>query len=128
MGLRELAELDLAIIVEDEAFGFGREITLTNPDGDSETITGFTNDVSQVVDPDTGVLVSVRIASATLRISSITLSGGLPEGIADASKKPWRVSFEDIGGNMVEYKVAQGNPDRALGVIFLVLELYKAPI
>lgn len=127
MGLRELAEADLAVIIEDENFGFGREITLTNPDGDSETLIGFTNDVSQVTDPETGQLVSIRLASATLRISTITISGGLPEGVADASAKPWRVSFEDILGNMIEYKVAQGNPDRALGVIFLVLELYKAP-
>lgn len=128
MGLRDIAEADLAVIIEDETFGFGREITLTNPDGDSETLTGFTNDVSQVTDPETGQLVSIRLASATLRTSTITLSGGLPEGVADASEKPWRVSFENIDGNMVEYKVAQGNPDRALGVIFLVLELYKAPV
>ncbi len=126
-GLRELAEADLETIVEDDVFGFARDITLTNPAGTSQVLQGFSNDVSQVTDPETGQLVSTRLASATLRTSKITLPGGLPEGVADASQKPWRVSFKDISGETIEYKVAHGNPDRALGVIFLVLELYTAP-
>lgn len=123
-GLRELAEADLETIVEDDVYGFAVDIVLTDPAGTSQSLKGFSNDISQIIDPDTGQIVSGRIATATLRLSKITLPG-IPEGVADSSQKPWLVAFDDILGNPWTFKVAQGNPDRALGVIFLVLELYK---
>lgn len=123
MGLRELAAADLVAILEDDEFGFAVDITLTDPDGNTQDLQGFSNDITQIIDPETGQIVTGRLATATLPLASITLSG-VPEGIADASKKPWLVAFDDILGQSYLFKVAKASPDRALGVIFLVLEFY----
>lgn len=123
MGLRELAASDLVAILEDDEFGFAVDITLTDPDGDTQELKGFSNDITQIIDPETNQIITGRLATATLPLSSITLSG-VPEGIADASKKPWLVAFDDILGESYLFKVAKASPDRTLGVIFLVLELY----
>lgn len=126
MGLRDIAEADLSVILEDDIYGFGWPITITNPDGVAKSLTGFSNDISQLIDPDTGQAVSGRLASVSLRISSIIATGlALPVGIADSASKPWLVTFDSIiAGESFIFKVSQSNPDRALGVITLILELY----
>lgn len=127
MGLREIAENDLAFILEDSEQGFGYSITVTDPAETSVSMTGFSNDIAQLIDPDTGQAVSGRLASAVLRLSSLTAAGlEIPQGIADASVKPWLIAFDDINGNSFVFKVANSNPDRALGVVSLILELYTA--
>ena len=126
MSLREIAESDLGVILEDSVYGFGYSITVTDPAGTVKPFTGYSNDISQIIDPDTGQAVSGRLASVALRISSLTAAGfTLPQGIADASKKPWIIEFDDINGNAFKFKVSQSNPDRALGMIACLLELYK---
>lgn len=127
MGLRDLAEQDLGGILEDDAYGFGWPITLTDPAGLSDnTLIGFSDDISQTIDPDTGELVNGRLASVALRISTLIAAGftDLPRGVADSTLKPWTVVFNDINGNAYTFKVKQGNPDRALGVIACILEEY----
>ena len=128
MGLRTIAEQDLGVILEDSVTGFGWSIIVTDPSGNSGSgpLTGFSDDIAQIIDPDTGQAVSGRLASVALRISSLTLAGlGLPRGIADAGIKPWIVEFNDINGNPFKFKVSQSNPDRALGMVVLLLELYE---
>ncbi len=126
MSLRQLAELDLATILEDGVGGFGWPITITDPSGTVGTLTGFSDDIGQIIDPDTGQVVSGRLALVSLRISSLTIAGlGLPQGIADTASKPWVVEFNDINGSPFKFKVSQSNPDRALGVVTCVLELYQ---
>lgn len=126
MSLRQLAETDLGVILEDSATGFGWPISVTDPDGNVGSLTGFSDDIAQVIDPDTGQAVSGRLASVALRISSLALAGlTLPRGIADTGSKPWVVEFDDINGNAYKFKVAQSNPDRALGLVTLLLELYE---
>lgn len=126
MGLRELAEKDLGAILEDSVTGFGWPITVTDPDGNTGTLTGFSDDIAQVIDPDTGQAVSGRLASVALRASSLVLEGlGLPRGIADTGSKPWVIQFDDINGNAYTFKVSQSNPDRALGLVVCLLELYE---
>jgi len=125
MGLREQAEADLGLILEDKDRGFGYDITLTDPAGTVRALTGFSDDIAQIIDPDTGIAVSGRLASVALRTSSIISAGlELPRGIADAGIKPWLVQFNDINGNPFTFKVSQSNPDRALGLVTLMLELY----
>ncbi len=127
MGLRTIAEQDLATILEDTVTGFGVSITLTAPDGTVGILTGFSDDIAQVIDPDTGQAVSGRLASVAIRTALITatLPGkGLPVGIADTASKPWLVGFDDINGNPFIFKVSQSNPDRAIGLVTLLLELY----
>ena len=127
MGLRDLAEQDLGGILEDDAYGFGWPITLTDPAGLSDnTLIGFSDDISQVIDPDTGQLVSGRLASVALRISSLLTAGfTLPRGVADQSSKPWVVTFNDINGTSHTFKVRQADPDRALGLVVCILEEYS---
>ena len=125
MNLRLTAEQDLGAILEDGVMGFGWPIQVTDPSGLSKPLTGFSDDISQMIDPDTGEAVSGRLVSVALRISSLTAEGlALPVGIADASIKPWVIEFNDISGNPYKFKVAQSNPDRALGLVTCILELY----
>lgn len=129
MGLRDEAEADLGAILEDSTRGFGWPITLTDPAGNTAPLTGFSNDISQLIDPDTGQAVSGRLASIALRISSITATTlvGLPRNISDKTKKPWVVQFDDINLNAFTFKVSEGDPDRAIGSIVCLLELYEGP-
>lgn len=150
MSLRQLAESDLSVILEDDVYGFGWSIVLTNPSGVSIPLTGFSNDIAQVIDPETGQAVSGRSASCALRMSSITAGGdlvtecnealaqcnepqmeagnvafGFPQGIADSDSKPWIVTFLDINSSPHRFKVIQSNPDRTLGVLSCLLGLYE---
>jgi hypothetical protein len=125
VGLREIAEADLQSILGD-LDGFGWPITVIDPSGNSQGLLGFSNDISQLIDPDTGQAVSGRLASVALSMSALSDVGlGLPQGIADAGIKPWVVQFDDIQGNLHTFKVAQSNPDRALGLVTCVLEAYQ---
>lgn len=127
MSLRTLAEADLSFVVEDSVNGFGWLITVTDPNGVSAEMVGLSNDVSQIIDPDTGQAISGRSGSICLRLSSIALAGlGVPRGIVDNDTKPWVIRFNDINGLPYVFKVMQSNPDRALGVVTCILEVYKA--
>lgn len=126
-GLRQTAEADLAVILEDSATGFGWPITVTDPDGKTESLVGLSGDIAQAIDPDTGQAVSGRLAMVTLRISSLVAAGftDLPRNIASTTSKPWLIVFDDINGNSYTFKVQQSNPDRTLGVVKCILELYE---
>jgi hypothetical protein len=128
MSLRQIAEADLGAILEDNSTGFGWSIILTAPDGTVRPLTGFSDDIAQVIDPDTGQAVSGRLASVALRISTIYTEFpglGLPKSIADSGSKPWIVQFNDINGLSYKFKIAQSNPDRALGMLVCLLEFYR---
>jgi len=121
MGLREIAENDLGMILGDTN-GFGWAIVIIDPSEVSYSRTGFSNDISQVIDPDTGQAVSGRRASVAIRISDLP---ELPVAIANTASKPWIVKFNDINGNNFTFKVIESNPDRALGVVTCLLEFYE---
>jgi len=126
MNLRLQAELDLSFILEDATNGFGWPATITDPSGKTDSFVVQSNDISQIIDPDTGQAVSGRSASASVRISTLTAKGfALPQGIADSGSKPWIIEFDDISLNPFKFKVAQSNPDRTLGIVSCLLELYK---
>ena len=125
MSLRELAEADLGVILGDNTAGFGWPITVTDPEDRSAVLVGFTNDIGQLIDPDTGVAVSGRQASIALRMTSLLAAGlGLPKNIAAVDRKPWRIAFDDVVGETHRFKVIESMPDRALGVVTCLLELY----
>ena len=99
MGLRNQITEDIQNILEDSTTGFGWDIRLTDPDQNFEDLIGFSNDISSVIDPDTGVVVSGRSATVAIHLNSIkTLS--IPKGIVDSSLKPWLVKFNDIVMNI----------------------------
>tara|TARA_R100000808_G_C2155423_1_gene167861 strand:- start:9031 stop:9417 length:387 start_codon:yes stop_codon:yes gene_type:complete len=127
MSLRSAAEADLAFILEDGVMGFGWPIKVINPDGVAASFTGYSNDISAIIDPDTGQAVSGRLASVAIRISTLRASvlGDIPRGISDNLMKPWIVDFDDINGLPYKFKVQQSNPDRALGIVTCLLEVYN---
>lgn len=125
MGLREQAAADSRAFLEDAA-GFSWPVTVTAPSGTSAALHGFTTDISQTIDPDTGQLVMGREASVALPIEALVDAGlGLPRGISDGSGKPWLVAFSDVNGNAYAFKVREAMPDRAIGVVVCRLEAYK---
>ena len=128
MNLREKAEADLGSILENSSTGFGYPITLTDPAQLSKDLTGFSNDIGFLIDPDTGLAVSGRRASVALRISTLIAEGftSLPTAIQDKTLKPWIVNFNDINGNAFIFKVSDAQPDRGLGIITCTLEIYEA--
>ena len=126
MSLRDLAEADLGNILEDDIYGFGWSINITDPNNVVTPFIGFSDDISQIIDPDTGQAISGRLASVALRISSLVNAGlGLPKGISDSNSKPWLVEFNDINGTSHTFKISKSDPDRALGLLVCILELYE---
>lgn len=125
MGLRAEAESALEEILEDVDL-WAWPITVTDPSEVSASLSGRSNDISQVIDPDTGAVVTGRSASVALRISSLVAAGfsSLPRGIADDTSKPWLIAFDDINGNSFTFKVMESSPDRAIGLVVCQLELY----
>lgn len=128
MSLLVQAEADLAVTLEAPG-DFGNPVTVTDPDGfqGTEQLHGRTTDIGQLIDPDTGQGVSGRHASCTLRMASLTAAGftSLPVGIADATGKPWLVAFAGVSTPLQTYKVSQSRPDRALGVVVMILEAWN---
>ena len=126
MNLRVQAEADLGSIMEDTAGGFGWPIVVTDPDGNAAALAGLSTDIAQVIDPDTGQIVSGRMASVSIRIALLTAAGfTLPRGVASRDAKPWLVAFDDINGNPYTFKVQSADPDRALGLVVCMLEVYN---
>lgn len=124
MGLRIEAEAALEEIIENTD-DFGWPMTLYNPSGESLPVVGLNFDVSQLIDPQTGLVVAGRTATASLRISTLLAAGfDIPEGIADRTVKPWRIEVTDINANEYNLKVKESQPDRTLGLVTLVLETY----
>lgn len=128
MGLRSEAAAALVEIYEDEDTGGGWPITVVSPAGLSKVVIGRSADIGQMVDLETGAILSGRSASVSFAISSILTAGftTLPEGVVTATQKPWLVNFKDANGNSHTFKIQQSNPDRTVGAVTCILEVYKS--
>lgn len=125
MSLRKQAAADAKAFLED-ANGFGWPVMITDPDGVTADLHGWTSDISETIDPETGQAVMGRVASVALAIKSLTDKGmGIPRGQSDGAKKPWVVVFDDIEGCEHAFKVIEAMPDRAAGVVTCRLEAYR---
>lgn len=122
MGLRAQAALDAKAILED-ASGFAWPFTLKSPDGVSVQLTGLTTDVGQTIDPETGQAVAGRQASIACHISALAT---MPTAVSSEARKPWIATFASSAGVVGDWKVIEVLPDRALGVVVLLLEAYHA--
>lgn len=124
MSLREQAATDLHTILTDQD-DFGWPITVTDPDGTSASLVGFSGDIFQTIDPDTGQAIAGRNAHVAISKKSLSDAGlGEPRGIADNTIKPWKVSFDDTNGVTYNFKVLEAMPDRTIGVVTCMLEAY----
>lgn len=122
MGLRATAAADAKAILED-ASGFGWPLTLTSPVGVTTELVGFTTDVGQTIDPETGQAVAGRRASVAVHMDSLP---EMPEAIAESTRKPWVATFADVAGVTASWKVVEVLPDRAAGVVVMIVEIYHA--
>lgn len=126
MGLRETARNHLGIILNSTR-GFSWPIKITDPSGTIGNLQGFSNDVSDLIDPETGQPVSGRQASIAVSVASLTAAGlGLPKGISDSASKPWVVEFTNTDLKSYKFKVMRSNPDNVLMVVTCALEIYKS--
>lgn len=124
MGLIAQAAIDARAILEDSASGFGWPLVLTSPAGVVYNVTGFRTDVSEQVDPETQVVVASRQASVTISLAALV---ELPVAVAARNLRPWLVAFVDVTTAEIHtFKVVEVLPDRALGVVLLRLEGYRA--
>lgn len=125
MNLRDQAERDLSVTLEDSVMGFGWEMIVTDPDGLFAEICGQSGDVAFLIDPETGQAVSGRVAHVAIRISTLENKGlGIPRGIADKNSKPWTVSFPDLACNDQMFKIEEVRPDRTLGLVTCIVGVY----
>jgi hypothetical protein len=88
---------------------------------------GFSTDIADLIDPETGMAVSGRQAEVTLSFDSLKAVGlDHPAYVADGSGKPWTVRFDDIEGTSHIFKVMRSAPDRTMGLVLCYLEAYVA--
>ena len=125
MGLRALAKADNKAILNNDVSGFGWPLEIKSPEGLTASLTGFSDDIALVIDPDTGTAVTGRLISAVLHVQDILDAGlTIPEGISAGNRKPWLVEFDDSVGGHYVCKVRNSHPDRAIGQVVLILELF----
>lgn len=124
MGLRALAASDLDTIMQDDVAGFSWPITITDPSESVFSLKGFSSDISALIDPDTGVSVTGRLATCSVSYQALRGAGIAtnPKGVSNASQNPWKVTFDDIEGNSYTFKVTRAEPDRAIGCLAMTLE------
>lgn len=112
MNLRELAEADNAIILEDAVNGFGVAITLTDPSGNVYQVTGQYHRIGIDIDPETGLLVPGNKSGVTVRLAS--LGGALPDD-------GWLIETTDITGAAVKGKANAVMLDRTAGRATMIM-------
>jgi hypothetical protein len=125
MGLLETAAADLAAILADDVGGFSVPIVVTDPSNNQATINGLATDIGFTIDPETGIGVAERKASVALPIRALREADlGVPVGVSDESRKPWRVTLTLPTGVAMTFKVKTAMPDK-LGCVVCFLEAYK---
>jgi hypothetical protein len=126
VSLREQAAADLLMIHEDTVDGFGWPLVITNPAGDTIEVNGLSTDIARAIDPETQQAVTGRFVSVSIPLKSLRDNGfDLPRNVADRGARPWLVRVNDIEGMEHTFKVIEASPDRALGCVNCLLEVYK---
>lgn len=123
MSIRQLAAQDLAGFMSNTR-EFAWPIVITSPAGVVYPTTGFSTDISQVIDPETGEIVSGRNASVAVPLS-LFLGQDQPRAEQSQTARPWVVEFADILGSSHKFRVIRSDPDRALGCLVLMLGGYQ---
>lgn len=120
MSLRDQALADAQFALEN-ASDFGQDINLIAPDGTVTPMRGYTGDITELIEPDSGQIVTGRSIHVMLFINSLP-PGPRPVGIQDLNGIPWRVSFPNISSKVVKsYGVRATQPDDAMGTLSLEL-------
>lgn len=127
MGLRQEIRRHAHLILTDVKHGFAWPLVVTDPDGTSARLSGFSTDIADLIDPETGMGVSGRQAEVTISMQSLKCVGmEHPTYIASGEGKPWTIKFDDSEGSPWTFKVMRAAPDRMTGVVLCYLEAYVA--
>jgi hypothetical protein len=125
VSLADIAEADLWNILNAD----GASITLQAPPPDGRTVEfrANTQDISHAIDPQTGMLVSGRTCSVALSKRDLQTANMEPIAVLDNKvSKPWIVRYsETVSGEVHMFKVKETKPDRTIGALILILEIYK---
>jgi hypothetical protein len=123
VSVADLAALDFASILNTD----GGTVTLQAPDARVATLRANTQDISHAIDPQTGMTVSGRTASVALSLVDLLAANMAPCAVSDnKASKPWVVRFtETVSGVQHTFKVQETKPDRTIGALILILEIYK---
>lgn len=126
MGLRSQAAADARAILENES-DFGCPITVIAPNHQTAQVVGFSADIGQLIDMETGLPVAGRQAHVALSMATLRAAGftDLPVPINDEKKRPWVLRFADVNGVTRSYAVRDVRPDSTLGVVVCILEDFK---
>lgn len=111
MSLIEESEEFLAESLEDTDL-FGWVIKLTNELGTDQELTGQVRHINMLIDIESGTEVQSEQASATVRLSTVTI--GEPA-------KNWKADITDTNGNLYPCYVVEAMPDRTMGIVVLKL-------
>lgn len=125
MGIRELANRHHRAILNNSSTGGGWPFTITDPDGKTRPLTGWSNDISSLIDPDTGQAVSGRHATVTMSMEDLEEQGfDLPKGENFSNAKPWLIGWNDLRGNAYTFKISSADPDRTINSVTCILEAW----
>lgn len=114
MSLLDVARADLLGILAD----FSVPASIESPTGETASVNVIPRDTGEVVDMETGAAFSGRHISCAAAIDS--LPNGIPVGVHDRARKPWKVSMRGQ-----TFRVVQTRPDDVLGVLVMILEVLK---
>lgn len=108
-GLRELAESDLAVTLEnpDET---GSSFIIIDTKGNEYPITGTFGDIGYLLDNETGLPIQGRTITAAYRIKT------LAEKIPLTPSRGWTVKTTGLDGNEYTLHVVNYEPDRTIGI------------
>jgi hypothetical protein len=123
MSLIDIAESDLAFVLEDDQDGFGVEVIITTPAGLKKTLTGQSTDIGVLIDPSTGVGVIGRNCEIVFRISTLLLElGEIPK--KSESGDDWYVfTHTNTNGETWNFGIEQVHVDRKLGIAKFIIGL-----
>lgn len=126
MGIRAEASAFVRSVLENED-DFGCLIVVESPAHHVATVRGFSRDIGQLIDFETGIAASGRQASVTIHMATLAAAGFVdqPRPVSDPNCRPWVVRFTDSSGKTGAFAVRDVRPDNTLGVVVCTLEHFK---
>ncbi|OHB71357.1 MAG: hypothetical protein A2V70_04325 [Planctomycetes bacterium RBG_13_63_9] len=121
----EMLAIVRSIVENTDAFSV--PITCMDELGVTAVVNGLVNETALMIDPDTGVSVAGKQASAVVSRAAIVDSGlTYPRAIADLTSKAWLVAWTGSDSAVRTFKVIEVAPDEnpAIDLLTLKLETY----
>lgn len=127
MGLIDQIKKDSeAVTMNGGADGWGVSQTWTSPSNQQVTIFALHVKHHMGIDPETGIVVNSKNASATFSEKAmIDIGYSIRNGEGEVNLDKHKVSIKDSTGNIYNYMVKTWLPDETLGLITCILSAYE---